>query len=122
MAQDDVPLREYFEALRESDQRAIGAALDAAKEAVAAALAAAEKAVLKAERAAELRFDAVNEFRATLTDQAATFASTEKVDGLERRLSLIEGAKAGAVTAQTLMFAVVGLFVALVGLYLAFTR
>lgn len=85
-----VPLREYFEALREADQLAIAAALAGAEKAVAAALAAAEKAVLKAERAAELRFEGVNEFRQTLNDQALTFASKEKVDSIETRMNTLE--------------------------------
>src|ERR1700690_3249408 len=45
---------------------------DAQEKAVAAALAAAKEAVAKAEAAAEKRFDAVNEFRATLKDQQGT--------------------------------------------------
>ena len=42
---------------------------DAQEKAVAAALAAAKEAVTKAESAAEKRFDSVNEFRNTLKDQ-----------------------------------------------------
>jgi hypothetical protein len=41
--------------------------------AIDAALAAAEKAVTKAEVATEKRFDSVNEFRKTLSDQAGSF-------------------------------------------------
>ena len=37
-------------------------------------------AILKAETASERRFDGVNEFRATLSDQAATFISRQEVD------------------------------------------
>lgn len=50
--------RRYSE-LRESDQRAITSALAAQKE-----------AITKAETAIEKRFDGVNEFRSTLSDQA----------------------------------------------------
>jgi hypothetical protein len=46
------------------------------------ALEAAEKAVLKAENASEKRFEAVNEFRATLSDQAATFITRKEVEAL----------------------------------------
>jgi len=53
---------------------------EAQEKAVAAALAAAEKAVTKAELAAEKRFDAVNEFRGQLKDQAATFATRNEID------------------------------------------
>lgn len=45
----------------------------AQEKAMDAALAAAEKAVVKAEVATEKRFDAVNEFRQTLSDQATHF-------------------------------------------------
>jgi hypothetical protein len=52
---------------------ALAAAFSAAKEAVAAALAAQDRAVLKAELAADKRFESVNEFRKTLSDQQITF-------------------------------------------------
>jgi hypothetical protein len=48
-------------------------ALSAAEAAVQTALESAEKAVVKAELAADKRFEAVNEFRQTLSDQTATF-------------------------------------------------
>jgi hypothetical protein len=44
------------------------------------ALDAAEKAVLKAEQASEKRFEGVNEFRETLSDQAASFVTRNEVD------------------------------------------
>jgi hypothetical protein len=52
---------------------------DAQEKAVAAALAAAKEAVAKAETAAEKRFDAVNEFRSTLKDQQATLMPRSEV-------------------------------------------
>lgn len=88
---DDVPLREHLEALvneldRRTGQRfdqndkALEAALLSAKEAVAAALTAAKEAVDKAELAASKRFEATNEFRGQLADQAATFMPREVAD------------------------------------------
>ena len=59
---------------------AVDAALAASEKAINAAMAAAEKAVSKAEIASEKRFDAVNEFRETLTDQQITFARKDTVD------------------------------------------
>ena len=53
---------------------------DAQEKAVVAALAAAKEAVTKAESAAEKRFDSVNEFRASLKDQQATFITRNEVD------------------------------------------
>jgi len=58
-----------------AQQTAMRTAFDAADKAVQAALAAAEKAAKKAEDAADKRFDAVNEFRGQLADQAATLLS-----------------------------------------------
>ena len=52
-------LKEYFDELRQGDQRAVQAALEAAKE-----------AVIKSETAADKRFESVNEFRKALSDQA----------------------------------------------------
>jgi hypothetical protein len=48
--------------------------------ALRAALAASEKAISKAETATERRFESVNEFRQTLTDQAASFVTREVFD------------------------------------------
>ena len=59
---------------RESDQR-----FAAAERAVEIAMSAADRAVAKAEAAAERRFDAVNEFRKTLSDQTQTFATRDEV-------------------------------------------
>lgn len=60
--------------------KALDAALMTAEKAVAAALEAAEKAVAKAELAADKRFDAVNEFRGQLADQAASFMPRTEAD------------------------------------------
>jgi len=57
----------------DAQNKALDAALLAAEKAVNTALAAAKEAVTKAEMAAERRFEAVNEFRAQLADQAGTF-------------------------------------------------
>jgi len=76
-----------------AQQEALGAALDAAEKAVAAALAAADRAVSKAEVANEKRFDSVNEFRGTLTDQASKFINRSEhdivTDGLQKAISSV---------------------------------
>lgn len=59
---------------------AMTTALDAAKDAVSTAMSASEKAVAKAETSTDKRFEAVNEFRAQLSDQAATFATRNDLD------------------------------------------
>jgi hypothetical protein len=67
--------------------KALDAAFKAAEQAVAVALANAEKATVKAETAADKRFDAVNEFRQTLTDQASTFLPRTEYDAARTALS-----------------------------------
>ncbi|MBA2682351.1 MAG: hypothetical protein H0U76_28655 [Ktedonobacteraceae bacterium] len=66
---NEIKYSERFDA----SQNAIHAAFAAQKLAVDTALSAADRAVTKAETAAEKRFESVNEFRQTLTDQAGTF-------------------------------------------------
>lgn len=66
-------LRESFTAQIVAQKEAINAALVAAKDALTAALASAEKAIAKAEQASDKRFESVNEFRETLSDQTGTF-------------------------------------------------
>jgi len=64
------------------------------EKAVNAALTAAKEAVAKAEVAAEKRFDAVNEFRAQLADQASTFMprleSEQRQSQIEERVAAME--------------------------------
>src|SRR5688572_23666498 len=75
-------LKEHMETrFREADGRYDQRFRDQDK-AVNAALVSAEKAVSKAEAASERRFEAVNEFRATLADQASTFIT--RVEALAR--------------------------------------
>jgi hypothetical protein len=92
------------------------------EKAVDAALASAKEAVIKSEIASEKRFESVNEFRQTLTDQTATFmpraeveariaASVEKINLLTDRLTSVESVKRGG----DLTFAKVATLVAVVG-------
>jgi uncharacterized membrane protein YfbV (UPF0208 family) len=83
LAEMDLRYQQRFDA----QGAALTAALLAAKEAVQTALTAAEKAVTKAETANEKRFEAVNEFRATLSDQASTFPSRIELTALAQRVT-----------------------------------
>jgi hypothetical protein len=80
-------LRERYEA----QQTGVTAALAAAEKAVNAALIAAEKAVDKAEGAQQLRNEAQNEFRKSLSDLSGLMWTTKEgtatVDSLRRELS-----------------------------------
>jgi hypothetical protein len=60
----------------------ISTLIDAHAERVALALAAADKAVSKAETATEKRFESVNEFRQTLSDQTRSFVSKVEFDAV----------------------------------------
>jgi hypothetical protein len=107
--------------------------IDSQAEKVALALASVDKAVTKAETATERRFESVNEFRQTLTDQAATFATrdqfetqrsatTERIQELTARVDRTEGRSGGVasswgylVGAITIVVIVVNLFVYIAG-------
>jgi len=67
-------LHELRAIIDERDQR-YNQRFDAQERAVTAALAAAKEAVAKAETASDKRFEGVNEFRNTLKDQQGTFAT-----------------------------------------------
>ena len=88
-------LREYFERiLKESDRRYEQRFEDQ------------KEAIVKAEEATERRFEGVNEFRQTLSDQAATFVSrtevlqqyraiNDKVDLVTSRMDRLDGRSGG---------------------------
>jgi hypothetical protein len=65
--------KEAVAAALQAQKDAVSTGFAAQDKAVAAALAAADRALTKAESASEKRFDSVNEFRAQLSDQAASF-------------------------------------------------
>jgi biopolymer transport protein ExbB/TolQ len=100
-------LRSRLDERYAAQTQALDAAFEAQKLSVAAALAAAEKATTKAETAADKRFEATNEFRGQLKDQAATLMSraeaqalydrnTERIGELADRVTRAEGHGAGA--------------------------
>lgn len=82
--------------------------------AVQAALNAAEKAVTKAENASEKRFDAVNEFRAQLADQAATFMPRSEAELQFSNLRAAPGRYLAITIALVAAFASVGAVIAAV--------
>ena len=82
-------LADMHDALQERYETQIKAtdkAFAAQQTAMEAALAAQEKAVEKANAAGEKRFDSVNEFRAQLTDQAATFMPRQESEMTHRAM------------------------------------
>lgn len=85
--------------------KAVTAALTAAKQLVDVALAAADKAVNKAEVASEKRFENVNEFRQSLSDQTSTFIPRVEADvrfnALAERLARVETSESVQIGAGT---------------------
>lgn len=92
------------------------ALIDSQAEKVALALASSDKAVGKAEIATEKRFESVNEFRQTLSDQTSTFPSrvelqalAERVSDLSTRMDRSEGRSGGLASGWSIFLAVAGL-------------
>lgn len=94
------------------------------------ALANQKEAVEKVEKANERRFEAVNEFRATLADQQRTLmprgevqaliaANAEKIDQLNTRVDKAEGRGDGGAATRNAIYATVATLVAVVGIILA---
>lgn len=128
MEANDLRYSQRFDA----QQKALQDALVGAKENVAAALAAAKEAVVKAEMAADKRFESVNEFRQTLSDQATTFMprmeSNARLDAMSEKIALLQSSKdniaghgAGVSGVWAMVFGAVGLLTGLLmlGLRLA---
>jgi hypothetical protein len=122
--QSDLRYQQRFDA----SSLALAAALGAAKEAVAAALQAAKEAVNKAEIATEKRFDAVNEFRSSLTDLTRTMMPRTEADGLIKaqadkidvalaRLDKSEGRTGATSSSITFLVAVGAVLVSLFGVF-----
>jgi hypothetical protein len=122
-----------------AQQLAMTTALAAAERAVQTALVSAEKAVIKAEAAADKRFEAVNEFRQTLSDQTATFATREALDSQATslnarlreltalvaansgRIDAMIGQKTGGKDAWMYLVGFIGMAVGLAGIIFAIT-
>lgn len=118
----------FAEAELRNEQR-----FQAQEKAVIAAMSSAERAVAKAETASEKRFDSVNEFRASMNDQAAKFiprseaeqrmqSISEKSDGLGIRLERIEGRGQGLNAGWIILTGAVGLVGVLTAIFMAFSR
>lgn len=112
----------------EAQQKALSDALQATKESAANALqaikettsntlAAAKEAVLKAEDANNKRFDSVNEFRQTLSEQATNFVSKDtfnaRITALEEKVTNLTGRGQGADALWGYIVGVIGLFIVL---------
>jgi phosphopantetheinyl transferase (holo-ACP synthase) len=96
-----VPIKEHFEAILVEKDKRYEQRFNDQEKAVSAALTAAKEAVVKAETAAEKRFDSVNEFRKTLSDQTSTFIPrpeyTQRLNSMDEKINSITRICVGAV-------------------------
>jgi len=110
--------------------RRFTADIKAQDKAVQIAMVASEKAVVKAEVAAEKRFEAVNEFRGQLTDQAATFMPrseaeqrlnriAEDITSLQKLVSAGGGRAVGVSASWAMMLGLGGLIITIIGVAVA---
>lgn len=79
-------LKEHVEALMNERDRRYEQRFQAQEAAVKAAIHSADRANSKAEAAMEKRFDGVNEFRQTLSDQAGQFITRQEVETMFKPL------------------------------------
>lgn len=122
---------EQILALLQERDKALDAAFVAAEKAVATALDSTEKAITKSEEAYRVKFADVNEFRKTLSDQAAGFLSrdaaeakfaaldqkidskfdalSEKLDSLATRMDKNEGRSTGINAGWVILVGAIGL-------------
>ena len=130
---EHVLLKKYILSILAERDRQYGQRFDAQEKAVGAALAAAKEAVNKAESASEKRFDAVNEFRSTLRDQQATLMSRseadahfkaidEKITQLQKLESSARGNDRGADRVRGFMVGAAGIAIAIAAIIAAFFR
>lgn len=82
-----IHLKDLLDERYTAQQSAMTTAFSSAQREVQAALASAEKAVAKAEVAADKRFEAVNEFRAQLSDQATRFYTRVEAEAAHHAIS-----------------------------------
>jgi len=137
-----VPLQEFLlTVIGNNDKRyeqrfndtkiAVDVALIAADKAVAAALAGQKEAVTKAEVAAEKRFESVNEFRNTLSDQQRNLMPRSEVeilikglftraDSNENRIIAIEGKGQGNKDGIAYIIGLVGFLIGVITLIVRF--
>lgn len=123
-------LRELMEQRFADQEKAVQAALAAAKEAVAAALAAAEKAVVKAELSAKDRLDAHNGLQQQIQSILSTLMprveaeqrdanNADKIDAIATRQDKMEGRSSGFSAGWAVLVAAVTVIVGIVALYAA---
>ena len=135
---DGVDLKDLFNSQIENIRTLINAndknynqRFDNVIEATKSALAAADRAVNKAEQATEKRFEGVNEFRNTLSDQQRTFVPraeieiliksiNEKIEDLEESALTMRSQSAGIKEGAGMVALIAGVVATLIGVLFRF--
>lgn len=118
LLQMDLRYQQRFDA----QQKALDAALLAAKEAVQTALLAAKEAVIKAEVATENRLTLLNELRSGVATKEQMEAMAERLADLKERLDRLEGRSGGASALWGYIVGAAGVVAAVVATIVAVTR
>jgi hypothetical protein len=116
--------------LAKSDRQVLDVSIKAVEDKAGLAQVSSKEAVLKAENATEKRFESVNEFRSTLTDQANRLATKDefkqfqnsvngKMNELTARIGKIEDLKQGSEGSKTALIAGVTLVCLVLGVCFA---
>jgi len=108
----------HFSSLLEQSENKNQQQFADADKAVQAALSAAEKAVNKAEVNASNWRENANEWRAAMSDRERNFAPIQRLESLEHRFDMNEGAGAGLKAMWGYVLAAILLIIAIAGLYL----
>ena len=128
-----VPLKEFFFQIINANDKRYSERFDSSEKAVSAALAAAKEAVTKAEVAAEKRFESVNEFRNTLSDQQRNLmpraeidilvkALNDRADSNENRIIRMESKGVGTAQGWGYAVGVIGLVAAVIAIIFRFSQ
>jgi hypothetical protein len=112
---ETVTLKEYFLKLIAWLKTYVDRRFSDQDKAVQAALASQEKAVIKAENAAEERFKLLNELRQGVATKEQLEALEKLIATLAERVTRIEAIKQGSTEMRVLIFAVIGLGIAIMG-------
>lgn len=117
-AESDLRYQQRYDA----QQKALDAALLAAKEAVQAALAAAKEAVVKAELSADKRLELLNELRTGVATTEQLEALEKVVTELGKRIDRSEGHSQGLGAGWGYLLAVIGAVAAVIAVVVSLTR
>jgi hypothetical protein len=107
---EGISLKEYINDKFDNLEKSIDSRFESITQTTNSALSAADKATLKAENAVEKRFESVNEFRATLSDQTRSFLTRSEFN------AKWESIEKNRKDVTTLIIAILGIIISIVSL------